>query len=154
MTLETSVTMSDETLDALKTLIQVNIDSRDGFRHAADQVKEESLASAFAEIADQRASQAEELQHFVSLNEQEPRQEGSTAAAVHRGWMKIREMLSSHDRHAVLTECERGEEKIQSAYEHALRSISGSPVNDLLQRQYVAVKRTHDAIRDLRDAAD
>lgn len=153
MTLETSITMSDETLDALKSLIQANLDSRDGFRHAAEHIEEESLASAFAEIADQRAEQAEELQHFVSLNEREPRAEGSWAASVHRGWVQIRELLSRNDRRAVLAECERGEDRIKSAYEHALRSITGSPVNDLLQRHYVAVKRTHDAVRDLRDAA-
>lgn len=153
MTLETSITMNDETIDALKMLIQVNRDSRDGFRHAAEQLEDESLASAFAEIADQRAEQAEELEHFVTLNEQQPHREGSMAAAVHRGWIRIRELLAHHDRHAVLAECERGEDQIKAAYERALKSISGSPVNDLLQRHYVAVKRTHDAIRDLRDAA-
>lgn len=152
MTLETSTTMNQETLDELQMLIRMNIDSRDGFREAAEQIGDSSLAAAFKKIATERAAQASDLQHYVVLNDETPRREGSTAAALHRTWIKVREALTGSDRHAVLAECERGEDHIKAAYEKALKTVPGSPVNDLLQKQYVAVKATHDAVRDLRDA--
>lgn len=152
MTLETSTTMSQETLDELQMLIRMNIDSRDGFREAAQQIDDPALATAFKKIATERAAQASDLQHYVVLNDEAPRREGSMAAALHRTWIKVREALTGNDRHAVLAECERGEDHIKAAYEKALKTIPGSPVNDLLQKQYVAVKATHDAVRDLRDA--
>ena len=46
----------------------------------------------------------------------------------------------------------RGEDAIKHTYEDALKDTAGSPVNPVLQRQYIEVKRGHDTIRDMRDA--
>lgn len=153
MTAETTTTMTPETVEHLQNLIRMNIDSRDGFREAAEKIDDPALAKAFREIATERAAQASDLQHYVVLNEGTPQREGSTAAALHRTWIKVREALAGSTRHAVLAECERGEDHIKAAYETALKAVPGNPINDLLLKQYSAVKRTHDAVRDLRDAS-
>ncbi len=153
MALETTNTMTDETVNQLQNLIRMNIDSRDGFREAAERIDDPALVNAFKKISTERSGQASDLQHYVVLNDETPVSEGSTAAALHRTWMKVRDALSSSDRYTVLAECERGEDHIKQAYEAALKAVPGSPVNDLLQKQYMSVKATHDAVRDLRDAA-
>ena len=152
MTLETQVTLADETLDTLQDLVQINIDSRDGFREAAGQITDAALATYFRELADQRAQQAEELQTYVQLNNERPVRDGSFLAAVHRSWLSIRDSLTGTDVHAVLAEAERGEDAIKGAYEEGLKETAGSAINDVLQSQYAQVKAAHDRVRDLRDA--
>jgi uncharacterized protein (TIGR02284 family) len=139
-------------ISQLQELIQVNIDSRDGFRHASEVTDDLTLQSAFEQIAIDRDAQADELARFVAWSGEYPRRDGSIAAAVHRAWMTIRESLSTDDRFAVLSEAERGEDSIKAAYEHALESFASTAVSDVLLRQYAAVKFSHDRIRDLRDS--
>jgi len=152
MALETKLDLLPETVDALHDLIQVNIDSRDGFRYAAECVHDVALSSAFERIGNERQGQADELASYLEWNGEDSPRKGSFAAAVHRTWMAIREMLSSDDTYAVLAEAERGEDQIKQAYEQALRKTAGSAMNDVLLQQYAQVKAVHDHIRDLRDA--
>lgn len=152
MALETVHNLEPETVAKLQELTQINIDSRDGFRHAADERKGEPVTQLFERLAEERGKQALELQHYVQINEQEPQRKGSLVAAAHRTWMSIRDLLSGNDLHAVLAEAERGEDYIKRAYEEVLKETAGSAVNDVLQRQYAAVKKGHDHIRDLRDS--
>lgn len=152
MAVETKLNLEQETIDALQNLTQVNIDSRDGFREAAEKIDDTTLASMFQKFSDERAQQASELQHFVTINDEEPRRSGSSAASLHQTWMKIRQMFSSNDVHSILAEAERGEDVIKCAYEETLKKTAGSAVNDVLQRHYAAVKATHDRVRDLRDS--
>lgn len=152
MAVETTKNLHPETISELQDLIQINLDSRDGFQEAADAVDHAQLRAKFMEISERRSSFAADLQRFVQLSGEEPKRKGSFIAAFHRAWMSIRETLSSNDTYAILAEVERGEDRIKAAYEHSLTTVPGSPLNDLLQKQYVAVKQDHDDIRDLRDA--
>ena len=151
MALETKSHLQPATVDALQDLIQTNIDARDGFRFAAGEIENASISAAFEMFAHQRQQQADELAAFVEANGEEARREGSYAASVHRVWMNIREMLSTKDNHAILSEAERGEDQIKGAYENTLRNTAGSAVNDVLTRQYAQVKATHDRVKMLRD---
>lgn len=152
MSIDTQQVLTPKMINQLQELIQVNIDSRDGFRHASEVTDDLTLQSAFEQLAIDRDAQADELARFVAWSGEYPRRDGSIAAAVHRAWMTIRESLSTDDRHGVLCEAERGEDSIKAAYENTLVDFANSAVNDVLMRQYAAVKSSHDRIRDLRDA--
>lgn len=143
--------LSEQVINTLQDLIQMNLDSRDGFRMAAGKVDDMNLAGVFDFFAQQRESQANDLSKFVVRTGERPRRDGTYLAAIHRTWMNIRTMLSSDDRQAVLDEAERGEDAIKSAYEEALRQTANTLVHDMLREQYVHVKAGHDRIRDLRD---
>ena len=153
MSIETQQVLTPKMISQLQELIQINIDSRDGFRHASEVTDDLTLQSAFEQIAIDRDAQADELARFVAWSGEYPRRDGSIAAAVHRAWMTIRESLSTDDRFAVLCEAERGEDSIKAAYEKALESFASTTVSDVLLRQYSAVKFSHDRIRDLRDSS-
>lgn len=152
MSIETQQVLTPKMISQLQELIQVNIDSRDGFRHASEVTDDLTLQSAFEQMAIDRDAQADELARFVAWSGEYPRRDGSIAAAVHRAWLTIRESLSTDDRFAVLCEAERGEDSIKAAYEKALESFGSTTVSDVLLRQYAAVKFSHDRIRDLRDS--
>lgn len=152
MAVETRSTLTSETISTLNELIQINIDSRDGFRHAAKEIEDLSISEFFARAADDRERQADELTAFVEYNGEEADRSGSFAAAVHRAWINIREGLSANNNYAVLAEAERGEDQIKQAYEKALTDNPGSAMQDVLTQQYVQVKAIHDHVRNLRDA--
>ena len=152
MALETTTTLEDTTVSTLEDLIQLNIDSRDGFREAAENVERFDLASEFRKFAEERDRQAEELKVYVELNNETPPAEGSYTAALHRTWINVKNALAGDDVLAILQECERGEDVIKDAYENALKETAGSAVNDVLSSHMRQVKAVHDHVRDLRDA--
>ncbi len=151
MAAETKLTLTSETIDALQELVQVNIDSRDGFRHAAGEIQEMAVANMFMQMADERDHQAQELRSLMTLNDEEAPKEGSFAAAAHRTWMDLRTALGG-GLQTVLDEAERGEDYIKGKYETAMKNHAGTAVSDVLHRQFAAVKAAHDRVRDMRDA--
>ena len=152
MSLETKTNLSDESISHLQDLIQINIDSKDGFAEAAEQIGDDRIKALFLQIGQIRGKNADELQGLVALNNEEPQERGSVAAAFHRTWLDLRTKLTGSDKHAVLAEAERGEDHIKAAYEDALKDNPGSAVSDVMHRQLAEVKAHHDQIRDLRDA--
>lgn len=139
----------------LNDLIETLKDGQEGFREAAEDVKSPNLQSMFREFSAQRSTFASELQSLArSLGESEPETTGSTAGALHRGWINLKSALTTQDEHAVLAECERGEDSAVAAYRKALEG-DGLPshVRDIVQRQASEVKAAHDRVRAARDTA-
>ena len=155
MTLETTSTLTDDTVDHLQTLARVNIDSRDGFLYAVEKLPASATAlrELFSSAATERDKQATALSTYVEMNHEEAPKSGSVAASLHRSLLSFRDLFTSdHDPYAILAEAERGEDVIKHAYEDALKATAGSAVTDVLNHQYAAVKKTHDRVRDLRDS--
>lgn len=149
--METKSTLDHETVNKLQELIQVNIDSRDGYLEAVEHIDNSAIATAFAELATRRNDQASELSGLVSINLQEPVDHGSVAAAVHRAWIDLRGAIGQGTQ-AMLEEAERGEDYIKGKYEETLKEVAGSAVTDVLNRQYREIKATHDNVCELRDS--
>jgi uncharacterized protein (TIGR02284 family) len=148
--METKTSLNKATVDKLQELIQVNIDSHNGFNDAASNSEDMTIGSLFRELASQRQQQAAELRTLVAANFEEPDSEGSYAAAAHRAWMDLRAAFGGGTK-AMLSEAERGEDYIKGKYEEIVKECAGSAITDVLNRQYRAVKLAHDRVRDLRD---
>ena len=144
--------VSDDTIGWLQALIEVNLDSRKGFADAADNLKaNRDLESLFCQIAKERSVQASELQTLVTVYaDEEPEQHSSMTAAVHRAWMDLRSAIDGGNK-AVLEEAERGEDYILHRYEDALHDLAGCPCIGTIQKQYLAVKASHDFVKTVRD---
>lgn len=124
-TTQSQCNLPERSISYLQELIGLNIDSRDGFRDAASNLKKDEssyLFTLFNNIADARDQQARELQGLVSCNAEEPAKSGSIAAAVHRTWMDLRASLGGGEQ-AILDEAERGEDHIKEKYEAALKDL-------------------------------
>jgi uncharacterized protein (TIGR02284 family) len=134
---------------SLREITQLNLDSRDGFQEAADEVDDPNLRRLFEGLARERGDQAAELQALVASEGGEPVVEGSFLAAMHRTWMQIRKAIVSNDTHAILAEAERGEDHIKEAYEDMLPRTTDSRLMPVLDRQYRQVVAAHDRIRNL-----
>lgn len=150
MAMHTNSVLSRETIAALQELIQVNLDSRDGFVEASENVEEMSIGSLFRELAAERNGQASELRSLVASQSKEPADSGSYVAAAHRLWMDLRAAVGGGSA-AMLSEAERGEDHIKRKYEETMMEHQGETVREILQRHYEAVKASHDRVRELRD---
>lgn len=142
------------TTSILNDLIETLKDGQQGFREAAEDVQSHDLKTLFSEYSLQRSQFAGELQSLAqSLGEKEPENAGSVSGALHRGWINLKSALTSKDDHAILAECERGEDSAVAEYTKALAE-EGLPghVKATLQTQYTSVKAAHDRVRDLRDS--
>lgn len=142
-----------EILSTINSLIETLKDGQEGFKQAAEAVKDTELKSVLYEFSQQRARFASELQsQAINLGEREPEETSSTSGAMHRAWINIKSAVTSGDDHAILSECERGEDSAVKEYEEALSSDLPAPINEIISREFAQVKSAHDRIKSLRDA--
>ncbi len=144
-----------ETISTINNLIETLKDGQDGFRQAAEAVKNPELRSVFNQFSMQRSRFAGELQsQAIGLGDHTPEDSGSTAGSLHRAWINLKSAITKQDDHAILAECERGEDSTVAAYKKAMDEEElAAPVREIVSRQYAEVKSAHDRVRDLRDAA-
>src|SRR5205807_10158071 len=143
-----------EITSTINNLIETLKDGQEGFKQAAEGVKDPRLKSLFNEYSQQRSRFATELQSQArSLGEPEPETSSSAAGAVHRSWINLKSAVTRGDDHAILAECERGEDSAVEQYEKAMKQNLPAPLRDIVSRQYSEVKNAHDRIKNLRDTA-
>ena len=143
-----------EIISTVNRLIETSKDGEEGFRQAAEAVKDRELKSLFREFSQQRARFAAELQSEARhLGESKPETESSTAGALHRAWINLKSAMTSGDDHAILAECERGEDSAVREYEEALKTNLPAPLREIISRQYREIQSAHNSIKQLRDLA-
>jgi uncharacterized protein (TIGR02284 family) len=136
----------------IDNLIETLKDGQEGFKQAADSVKDPQLKSVFDEYSRQRGRFVSELRSQAQKpEERESKPSGSAAGALHRGWINLKSAITGGDDHAILAECERGEDSAVEEYRKALDNGLSAPVQEIVSRQYVQIKETHDRVRILRD---
>lgn len=145
------VGLKAETLDKLRKLRRLNVDSAKGFEECAEMVSDNLIKQAFSKIARSRREHAQVLAAQIEWNDEAESEDGSYLAAMHRSWIKVRDACTSDSLATVLEEAERGEDVIKEAYEDVLAEVVGSPAHGLVAAQYASVKEIHDRVRDLRN---
>jgi uncharacterized protein (TIGR02284 family) len=80
-----------------------------------------------------------------------PETGGSMTGALHRGWVDVKSAVTDRSDHAILAECEKGEDVAKKRYHDALEEDLPADVRAIVERQYQGVLQTHDRVRDLRD---
>ena len=136
----------------LNELVETSKDGEKGFRKAAQDAKSGELKSLFETGATRCAQAASELQEAIRANGGDPERSGSVAGALHRGWISVREAVTTRDDRAIVEECERGEDYAKAQYKKALEQDLPAEVRALVQRQYQGVVANHDKVRALRDS--
>jgi uncharacterized protein (TIGR02284 family) len=136
----------------LNSLIETCKDGQFGFESAADTVENADFKTLFAELSAQRKQFVAELQPLVRGLGEEAEKSGSVAGSLHRGWIDIKAALVTRNEHAILAECERGEDSAVEAYRDALEHDElPANIRSVVQRQFAGVQAAHDRVRDLRD---
>ncbi len=141
-----------QSISTLNSLIETLKDGEEGFKQAADGVVDLQLKSLFNEYSRQRGRFANALQtQAQSLGESKPERSSSAEGALHRAWINLKSAVTRGNDHAILSECERGEDSAVKEYEKALNDDLSPSLREIVSSQYSEVKNAHDRIRNLRD---
>ena len=136
----------------LNSLIETCRDGQEGFRTAAVNAKSNDFKSLFTELAAQRQLFVGELRRLVAAIGEKAQTTGSVGGAIHRGWMDLKAAITHGDQHAILAECERGEDSAIQSYQKALAHQElPDHIRRAVERQSLAITNVHDRIRVLRD---
>jgi len=138
----------------LNNLIETLKDGQEGFKQAAEGVSNPNLKSLFRDYSQQRSRFATALQTEARRHgETDPETSSSATGAMHRGWINLKSAITGGDEHAVLAECERGEDSAVEAYKKALDNGLSPSAQEVVSSQFAEIKAAHDRIKSLRDAA-
>ncbi len=141
-----------ELTSRINDLIETLKDGQEGFKQAAEGVKDPQLKSLFTDYSLQRSRFATELQSEARvLGESKPETSSSTAGALHRAWINLKSAVTSGDDHAILAECERGEDSAVEEYKKAMNDNLSASLRGIVARQFAQIKEAHDRIKNLRD---
>ena len=143
---------NDEDIAVLNRLIEPTIDSADGYREAAKDAKNPEFKAIFERRATERLAVFNSLQAQVEALGGQPEEEGSLLASIHRAFVNLRSAIQSGASDlAVIDEVERGEDRIKSKYEDAIKEcrLSASSLA-VVQRAYESVRSGHDEMSRLK----
>lgn len=147
------VMKQDNVISTLNGLIEICRDGQKGFQEAAERIEDPQLKEFCFEQSRTRAQFVGELQQEVRSLGGDPENTGSTAAAIHRGWIDLKSALGGGD-HAILAASETGEDYAVNQYKKALDESLPAPVRDVIERQWQSVKQAHDRVKGFRDRLD
>ena len=105
-----------------KDLVQTCKDGEEGFAKAAAKLAESGrtdLAGQFREFSEQRSQFVSELEGLATNYGDDAEKSSSVAAAIHRGWMTVKDKISGSDVDGVLDVAEQGEDHAKSEYAKA-----------------------------------
>jgi uncharacterized protein (TIGR02284 family) len=135
--------------DVLHHLIEVCEDGERGFRAAADHVSDPGLKSLFTELSEERAQFAADLVPHLQRLGGRTDLDGTSAGALHRGWIGLKSLVPGHHDHTIVTEAERGEHAALGAYEEALNGMLPPTVTSLVEGQRDAMQKANERIRSI-----
>ncbi|KAA9327473.1 PA2169 family four-helix-bundle protein [Hymenobacter busanensis] len=143
----------------LNELVETLKDGERGYSEALTDVKDQDLKEVFKKYALQRDGYLTELEsamHNLNMHPEEAKESkvDSVVGTAHRAWINIKSVVTGNDRHAILAECERGEDYAKKAYETASKAEGiPSEIKAIIDKQAQGIKEAHDTIRGLRDSS-
>ncbi len=148
------MTVHENDIDVLNSLIETVIDTADGYTHAIDGAETLRFGAVFARRGAERHRLRRRLQSQVRDLGGTPERDGTIPASAYRVFANLHRFAAEGDT-AVLDTVEAGETFIKAKFEDALDdSAISAATKALIAEAYAVVKNGHDEIRDLRQAVD
>ena len=146
--------MSDDA-KAAKELVETLKDGERGFSHAAEKLRDgehPEWATTLQRLSDQRAGFWREIVDLGHDYGDDVDESGTVAAAVHRGWISLKDALTGDDADAVLKAAATGEDHAVSEYEDALKMDLSAGFREVVVRQQAAVVAARDEVKAFQSA--
>lgn len=143
--------MSDDA-KAAKELVETLKDGEKGFAEAAEKLRDSDRpqwAETMQRLSAERAGFHREIVQMGHEYGDDVDESGSVAAAVHRGWLSLKDALTGDDAGSVLKAAETGEDHAVKEYEKALEQDLSAGFRDVVQRQHAAVVKGRDEVKAL-----
>lgn len=146
--------MSDDNSVA-KELVETLKDGERGFATAADKLHDSDRtdwATTLQKYSEQRADFAREIIALGHAYNEDVNEGGTVAAALHRGWISLKDALTGDDAGSVLGAAVTGENHAVSEYEKALKADLSAGFREVVTKQHAAVVAARDEIKALHEA--
>lgn len=123
-----SQSMDNKTdINALTRLIEITVDSADGYEEAIDEVQSSTLKTMLCERSNARRAIASTLQECVRALGGEPDEEGAALASAHRSVLRLPTGAGHHDTRSVVEEARRDEAYLKAQFDNAMHNTAVSP---------------------------
>ena len=140
---------------ALNTLIATLIDSVDGYQKAAADTANPAFAEMFNARARERQAAITSLQAVVARLGGNPEDDGTTAGAIHRGWINLKEAVLGKDDEAIVNSVESGEDYLKGKFETVLEHKDlPAEARAAVDEAWRSVKAGHDEMSRLKHSID
>ena len=140
---------------ALNTLIATLIDSVNGYQKAAADTDNTRYAEMFNARAQERQAAITKLQAVVARLGGNPEDDGTTAGAIHRGWINLKEAVVGRDDEAIVNSVESGEDYLKEKFEAALKHKDlPADARAAVEEAWTSVRAGHDQMSQLKHAID
>lgn len=142
----------------LNDLIKINNDRIKGYEKASKEAQDidVELLALFEKMKVQSRNYVQELSGVITKLGGDVTTDNTAAGKIYHAWMDVKATFSGHDRKAILSACEFGEDAAQKAYEGVL--VSDAPITEdirtILVDQKHALEKSHNMIREYRDLYD
>ena len=144
--------MSDDA-KAAKELVETLKDGERGFADAAEKLRDgehAEWATILQRFSEQRAGFWREIVDMGHDYGDDVDESGTVAAAVHRGWIALKDAVTGDDAGAVLKAASTGEDHAVSEYEDALKMDLSAGFREVVVRQQAAVVAARDEVEALK----
>ncbi|NYE38825.1 uncharacterized protein (TIGR02284 family) [Nocardioides cavernae] len=147
--------MSDDA-KAAKELVETLKDGERGFAEAAEKLRDgehPEWATTLQRLSEQRAGFWREIVDMGHAYGDDVDESGTVAAAVHRGWIALKDALTGDDAEAVLKAAVTGEDHAVSEYDDAVEMDLSAGFREVVVRQRAAVVAARDEVKALQAAS-
>ena len=147
---------TSKTIEILNDLVQINNDRIKGYETALEELKPEDadLRPLFLNLIDESRQLKIALGHEVQVLGGSIDDSTRLSGKIYRAWMSVAAVFTGHDRHTVLSNCEKGEDAAQQAYRDALSEEElPSYIRELITQQKAELRGSHDEIKSFRNHA-
>ncbi len=138
-----------------KELVETLKDGEDGFASAAERLRDSDRsewAATLQRLSEQRADFRGEIIELGHEYDDDVDESGTVTAALHRGWISLKDALTGDDAGRVLASAVTGENHAVSEYEKALEHDLSSGFREVVARQHASVLAARDEVVALQSA--
>lgn len=142
--------------DVAKELVETLKDGERGYASAADKVRDSDhseWAPTLQRLAEQRGHFHREIVDLGEDYGDDVDESGTAAAALHRGWIALKDALTGDDAGSVLSAAVTGEDHAVAEYEKALERDLSTGFREVVTKQHAAVVAAREEIKALQAAS-
>lgn len=149
------VTMTnEETTQQLNDLLTRAYDAEKGYKLAADRVEDPVISTKLIEKSQARYDFGHQIKSLITTHGGSPDKGDSVSSKAHRGWIKVKDTLTSSNPEEIVEECIRGEEVAVEDYTEALKHTFPNDVSTVLSRHLATIQADLADLRTLEAALD
>lgn len=115
---QSSLKTREEVISDLKTLLSLVNDGKEGYQHSAEITENPELKTFFLGVEGERIVYASELKEHIAVHGGEAdNEDGGILGGLHRGWISIKQLLTSNEDKAILEAIVTGEKAAIEKYD-------------------------------------